>query len=217
MVAGDTRLASARARVPALRRHRLQRICLYEVSRSRADHCQQPADRARKGLRRSTGVNVPRGADRDGPWPDGSRVSVSLTFDVDAEAALLGLGLDEATRYSAFTERRFGIARGLPRVLALLAEHGIRGTFYVPGYTADRYPDDVSAIVEGGHEVAHHGYFHLPPTGLDAAGQREELERGKAALEKLTGRAPKGYRSPSWDVTEETFSLLGELGFEYDS
>jgi peptidoglycan/xylan/chitin deacetylase (PgdA/CDA1 family) len=162
-------------------------------------------------------VNVPRGADRDGPWPDGSRVSVSLTFDVDAEAALLGLGLDEATRYSAFTERRFGIARGLPRVLALLAEHGIRGTFYVPGYTADRYPDDVSAIVEGGHEVAHHGYFHLPPTGLDPAGQREELERGKAALEKLTGRAPKGYRSPSWDVTEETFSLLGELGFEYDS
>ena len=162
-------------------------------------------------------MNVPRGTDRDEPWPDGSPVSVSLTFDVDAESALLGMGLDEATSYSAFTERRFGIARGLPRVLGLLADQEIKGTFYVPGYTAERYPDEVSAIVEGGHEVAHHGYLHRPPPGLDAAGQREELERGKIALEKLTGRAPKGYRSPSWEVTEETFSLLGELGFEYDS
>jgi peptidoglycan/xylan/chitin deacetylase (PgdA/CDA1 family) len=144
-------------------------------------------------------------------------VSVSLTFDVDAESALLGLGLAEATSYSAFTERRFGIARGLPRILGLLADRGIKGTFYVPGYTADRYPDEVSAIVEGGHEIAHHGYFHRPPSGLDPAGLREELERGKVALEKLTGTAPKGYRSPSWEVTEETFSLLDELGFEYDS
>jgi peptidoglycan-N-acetylglucosamine deacetylase len=162
-------------------------------------------------------VSVPRGADRDEPWPDGSTVSVSLTFDVDAESALLGMGLEEATSYSAFSERRFGIARGLPRVLRLLADQGIKGTFYVPGYTAERYPDDISAIVEDGHEIAHHGYLHRPPTLLDPAGQYQELERGKVALEKLTGRAPKGYRSPSWEVTEETFRLLGELAFEYDS
>jgi len=140
-----------------------------------------------------------------------------LTFDVDAESALLGLGRGEATSYSAFSERRFGVVRGLSRILGLLADHEIKGTFYVPGYTAERYPAEIAEIVEGGHEIAHHGYLHLSPNALDAAGQREELERGTAALRELTGVAPVGYRSPSWEVTEETFSLLGEMGFEYDS
>jgi peptidoglycan-N-acetylglucosamine deacetylase len=144
-------------------------------------------------------------------------VAVSLTFDVDAESALLGRGMKEATNYSAFSERRFGVTRGLPRILSFLDAQQIRATFYVPGYTAERYPDEVSTILEGGHEVAHHGYLHRPPGGLDADGQREELELGVAALEKLTGQPPVGYRSPSWEVTEETFSLLGEMGFEYDS
>jgi peptidoglycan-N-acetylglucosamine deacetylase len=144
-------------------------------------------------------------------------VSVSLTFDVDAESALMGLDWEETSNYSAFSERRFGVARGLPRVLAFLADEGIRGTFYVPGYTAEHYPDEVGEIVEQGHELAHHGYLHRPPNRLDRAGQREELERGVAALEKLTGKAPIGYRSPSWDVTPETFTLLGEMGFDYDS
>lgn len=162
-------------------------------------------------------MNLSRGSGHGEPWPDGSAISVSLTFDVDAESALLGMGLEEAKSYSAFSERRFGVTRGLPRILGWLDDQGIRGTFYVPGYTAERYPDCVEAIVEGGHEVAHHGYLHRPPNLLDLAGQREELERGKAALAKFTGSAPVGYRSPSWEVTEETFSLLGEMGFEYDS
>jgi peptidoglycan-N-acetylglucosamine deacetylase len=150
-------------------------------------------------------------------WPRGAAVSVSLTFDVDAESALMGQDLKETSNYSAFSERRFGVARGLPRVLAFLADEGIKGTFYVPGYTAEHYPDEVGEIVEQGHELAHHGYFHRPPNRIDAAAQREELERGIAALEKLTGKAPIGYRSPSWEVTAETFALLGEMGFEYDS
>ena len=162
-------------------------------------------------------MNSPREAAPALPWPDGAAVSVSLTFDVDAESALMGLDLQETSNYSAFSERRFSVARGLPRVLAFLADEGIKGTFYVPGYTAERYPDEVGEIVEQGHELAHHGYFHRPPNRTDSAGQREELERGVAALEKLTGKAPVGYRSPSWEVTAETFALLGEMGFEYDS
>ena len=59
-------------------------------------------------------------------------------------------------------------ARGSPRVLAFLADEGIKGTFYVPGYTAERYPDEVGEIVEQGHELAHHGYFIARPTGSTA-------------------------------------------------
>jgi peptidoglycan/xylan/chitin deacetylase (PgdA/CDA1 family) len=162
-------------------------------------------------------VNSTRGAAPALRWPSGAAASVSLTFDVDAESALMGLDLTEASNYSAFSERRFGVARGLPRILSFLSDEGIKGTFYVPGYTADRYPDAVGEIVEQGHELAHHGYFHRPPNRLDQAGLLEELERGVATLEKLTGKAPIGYRSPSWEVTAETFTLLGEMGFEYDS
>jgi peptidoglycan-N-acetylglucosamine deacetylase len=162
-------------------------------------------------------VNSPREAASTLLWPGGAAVSVSLTFDVDAESALMGMDLSETSNYSAFSERRFGVARGLPRILAFLADQGIKGTFYVPGYTAERYSDRVGEIAEQGHELAHHGYFHRPPNRIDPAAQKEELERGVAALEKLTGRAPLGYRSPSWEVTAETFSLLAKMGFEYDS
>jgi peptidoglycan/xylan/chitin deacetylase (PgdA/CDA1 family) len=150
-------------------------------------------------------------------WPDGAAAAVSLTFDVDAESVFLGQGLGESASLSAFSERRFGITRGLPRILELLAARGIRGTFYTPGWTADRYPDAIRAIVEDGHELAHHGYLHRPPNLIDAAGQREELERGIEALRKITGEAPRGYRSPSWELTEETLALLAEFGFAYDS
>lgn len=54
----------------------------------------------------------------------------------------------------------------MPRLLALLARHEVRSTFFVPGYTAVRYPDVVRAIVDGGHEVAHHGYLHEVLTGM---------------------------------------------------
>ncbi len=162
-------------------------------------------------------MSVLRGPERFGPWPGGSAVSVSLTFDVDAEAALLGLGLEEARSYSAFSERRFGIARGLPRILGLLEQHDIKGTFYIPGYTAERYADEVSAIVEGGHEVAHHGYRHRAPAGLALAELREEIERGIAALVALTGSPPEGYRSPSWNVDHQTVAELAGRGFAYDS
>ena len=96
-------------------------------------------------------------------WPRGAAASVSLTFDVDAESALMGMDLEERSNYSAFSERRFGVARGLPRILAFLADEGIKGTFYVPGYTAEHYPDQVGEIVEQGHELAHHGVLSPPP------------------------------------------------------
>lgn len=167
-----------------------------------------------------TGTDPDGGPSRGTPlptWPNDCRAAVSLTFDVDAESALLGRGLPEKLSYSAFSERRFGVVRGLTRILDLLSEVGVRGTFYTPGYTADHYPDAVREIVDRGHELAHHGYLHRPPNRIEAAAQREELVRGVESLSALSGRAPEGYRSPSWEVTEETFRLLGEMGFVYDS
>lgn len=150
-------------------------------------------------------------------WPGGARFAVSLTFDVDAEAGWLGESPAYADRLTTLSEGRFGVVRGLPRIRAALGRHGIAGTFFVPGDTAERHPEAIRALAGGGHEIGHHGYLHLRSDKVDARAQREEIERGLQALEAARLPRPCGYRSTSWELTPETFALLLEHGFEYDS
>jgi peptidoglycan-N-acetylglucosamine deacetylase len=149
-------------------------------------------------------------------WPTDAETAVALTFDVDGEAPWISEGPEYGRRLTLLSQGRFGPERGLGRILDLLADLDITATFYVPGHTADHHPDAMAAILAGGHEVGHHGYLHRGTDGLDAAGQRAELEQGLAALGRH-GVRPAGYRSPGWELTPETLALLGELGFSYDS
>src|ERR1041384_3154227 len=64
-------------------------------------------------------------------WPQNARTAISLTFDVDAETGWLGEDPAYADRLSTLSEARYGITRGLPRILELLAKHDIQSTFYV--------------------------------------------------------------------------------------
>jgi peptidoglycan-N-acetylglucosamine deacetylase len=150
-------------------------------------------------------------------WPDDADVAVSLTFDVDAESGSLGKGDEFARRLTLLSEGRYGVVRGLPRILSVLERAGVKGTFYVPGDTAERHTEALRAVVDAGHEIGHHGYLHLRSDEISAEAQREELERGTAALQDRLGVTPRGYRSPSWEVTPETFAMLVEMGFAYDS
>ena len=93
-----------------------------------------------------------------------------------------------------------------------------KATFFVPGWTADNYTDAIAQCAKRGHEVAHHGYHHVPPTSFaNAEEEREELERGIEAIEKATGMRPVGYRSPAWELSPHTLGLLGGLEFSYSS
>jgi peptidoglycan/xylan/chitin deacetylase (PgdA/CDA1 family) len=148
-------------------------------------------------------------------WPEEADVCVALTFDVDAHVGAEIFGYDG--KLTTTSDLRYGITRGLPRILDTLDRLSIRSTFYVPGEIADLCPDSVRAILAGGHEVGHHGYLHRSPDLSDGQQQREEVERGLEALAKVLGHPPVAYRSPGWELTPETFSLLLELGFRYDS
>jgi len=150
-------------------------------------------------------------------WPGGAEVAVSLTFDVDAESGWLGTDPAYATRLSTLSEGRFGITRGLPRILSILDKHEIKATFYVPGDTAERHTAAIQAVIERGHEIGHHGYLHKRSDAISPFEQEEEIDRGIAALSERLGVTPKGYRSPSWELTPETFALLKHYGFAYDS
>jgi peptidoglycan/xylan/chitin deacetylase (PgdA/CDA1 family) len=120
-----------------------------------------------------------------------------LSFDVDAASPILAQGRRYADHAMVMTHQAYGPQVGVPRLLALLDDFGIKATFFIPGLTADRYPHTVERIVEAGHEVGHHSYSHISPVDLGEAGEREDFERALASLHRL-GVTPKGHRSALW-------------------
>ncbi len=149
-------------------------------------------------------------------WPDGARSAVCFTFDLDAEEVWLVDEEGAAERPAVLSQGTYGPRVALPLILGILARHGVRGTFFVPGRVAERHPASVAAILEAGHEIAHHGYSHRSPATLAPDEERRELEAG---LEALAGRGvvATGYRAPGWDVSPRTIDLVAELGFAYSS
>lgn len=150
-------------------------------------------------------------------WPDGAEVAVTLSFDVDAEAGWLGEGEAYARRLTSLSEGRFGVTRGLPRILRLLHDEQIPATFYVPGDTARRHARALSGLRSEGHEVGHHGFLHLRSDAINEQEQRRELVQGIEALQECLGVEAKGYRSPAWELTPQTMGMLVEMGFAFDS
>ncbi len=151
------------------------------------------------------------------PWPGGATAAVLLTFDVDAESGVLWEFPGAARRLGIMSHQAYGPRAGLPRLLRVLARHGARATFFVPGFTAETHPDVVRSIVEGGHEIGHHGYLHEIVTELSPSDEEAVLERGSEILERLTGTRPRGWRAPMWELNYDTPGLLAVHGFAYDS
>jgi peptidoglycan/xylan/chitin deacetylase (PgdA/CDA1 family) len=150
-------------------------------------------------------------------WPGGSTAAAAFCFDLDAESAVLSGAPQAASRMSVMTHQSYGPLTGVPRLLDTLERHGVAATFFVPGYSARRYPEVVRSIVARGHEVAHHGYLHEPLTGVDEETEIRFLERGLEALCDVAGVTPLGYRAPMWELNYRSARLLHDRGFLYDS
>lgn len=150
-------------------------------------------------------------------WPRGVRAAAAVTFDVDGESAVLAMDSAASRRMSVMSHQAYGPKVGVPRLLRLLERRSVRATFFVPGYTAERYPNVVRSIVDGGHEIGHHGYLHETVVGLSYEAERDILRRGCDVLENLTGSRPVGYRAPMWELNYRTPGLLSSEGFSYDS
>ena len=151
-------------------------------------------------------------------WPAGVRAAACFTFDVDAESAILAEHPAAAGWLDVMSHQAYGPRTGVPRILRLLKRRGIRATFFVPGYTADRWPDVVRAIRDAGHEIAHHGYLHEGARSApDIEAEEERILRGLEALDRVTGVRPVGYRAPNWELSYRTPALLVQHGFLYDS
>jgi peptidoglycan/xylan/chitin deacetylase (PgdA/CDA1 family) len=150
-------------------------------------------------------------------WPSGHVAAASFTFDVDAESAVLFESPESAGRPMVMTHQSYGPLVGVPRILEILDRRQVPATFFVPGFTAERYPSVVRDIVASGHEVAHHGYLHESLSGVDAETEAAYLDRGIEALAEVAGITPVGFRAPMWEPTWNTPRLLAERNFSYDS
>ena len=106
------------------------------------------------------------------------------------------------------------------RILDLLDESRVKGTFFILGWVADHYPRLVQQIVARGHEPACHSYWHRRIYELTPAAFREDTLRAKNAIEQAGGAPVSGYRAPSFSITRESLwglEVLAELGFRFDS
>jgi peptidoglycan/xylan/chitin deacetylase (PgdA/CDA1 family) len=147
-------------------------------------------------------------------WPDGARVAVALSFDIDNEL------LSRATPLPVpLSQGEYGALAGLPRILAMLDRHQVPATFYIPAGSAMLHPDMIPAIKKSNrHEIGVHGWLHenLPSIG-DAAREAKLLTQSIDYLTKAVGKRPVGYRAPSWAFSPSTLDQILQAGFLYDS
>jgi peptidoglycan/xylan/chitin deacetylase (PgdA/CDA1 family) len=150
-------------------------------------------------------------------WPGGYRAAACFTFDVDAESPILFDHPEAAAWLDVMSHQTYGARTGIARLLRVLDRRAIRATFFIPGYSAERWPAICRSIRDAGHEIAHHGYLHEGAHGADPAEQERRLLRGLEALDQILGVRPIGYRAPNWELTFDTPALLARNGFLYDS
>ena len=152
-----------------------------------------------------------------GPWPNGAQCAVMFTFDFDAETLWISRDASNWKRPGTLSQGAYGGKVGVPKILELLRGYSLKATFFVPGWTAEKYRSRIEAMLRDGHEVGHHGYLHewIDPDFPDQ--EREALEKGLEALKRTVGVRPNGYRSPAGETSENLVALLAEHNFLYDS
>jgi polysaccharide deacetylase family protein (PEP-CTERM system associated) len=141
-------------------------------------------------------------------------------FSVDVEDWYQVSDFEDVVSRDAWGSYESRVVRNTERILGLLDEHGVKGTFFVLTWNAERHPDLVRRIARAGHEVASHGHWHRLVFEQTPAEFREDLARSKGLLEDLTGEPVLGYRAPSFSLTTRSLWALDVMmaaGLRYDS
>ena len=112
------------------------------------------------------------------------------------------------------------VEQNTDRILELFDRHDVRATFFMLGWVAERYPALVRRIVDGGHELASHGYSHVRVTRQEPGEFVRDVGRTRKLLEDTAGCEVRGYRAASYSIVRETLwahDLLQEAGYRYSS
>lgn len=149
---------------------------------------------------------------RNDPIVNAMTVDVEDYFQVSALAPYISR--------SAWTTCECRVERNMDKILRLLDDHGVKATFFVLGWIAERYPELVRRIVAAGHEVASHGYAHLRASEQSEEAFFADIHLAKILLEDIAGQAVKGYRAPSFSIGKENpwaLPCIERAGYRYSS
>jgi peptidoglycan/xylan/chitin deacetylase (PgdA/CDA1 family) len=135
--------------------------------------------------------------------------------DIDAVAGWLGSYGGEDSPLD-ISRGMFSGEVGTPRLVELFNRFGIKTTWFVPGHSAETFPDQVQMVVDAGHELGVHGYSHENPIAMTPQQEEDVLDRCLELLEGISGRRPTGYVAPWWEFSPVTAELLQKKGFKYD-
>ena len=143
-------------------------------------------------------------------WPNGAKCAFAFCFDLDGDTIW-----NNKTRKiqggEAFIKSRsvglYGPRKGADHLLDMMKEYEFKTTFFVPGDIADRYPDVVDRVVEAGHEIAHHGYYHEDSYGDTPDEQLEVIEKSQRTFERVAGKRAVGFRFTA-EILPETRAVI---------
>jgi peptidoglycan-N-acetylglucosamine deacetylase len=147
-------------------------------------------------------------------WPNGARVAVCLSFDVDNELLWRNTPLPVP-----LSQGEYGATTGLPRILDLLDRQQVSASFYIPAMSAALHPNMIQDILRRNrHEIGVHGWMHENLSSIgDAAKEEQLLTQSLDYLTKAAGKRPVGFRAPSWAFSQHTLDQIRKAGFLYDS
>ena len=135
--------------------------------------------------------------------------------DVDAVAGWLGSYAGEDSP-DDISRGMFAGEVGSPRLLNLFKKYNLRTTWFIPGHSAETFPDQMKAVADAGHEIGVHGYSHENPIAMTREQEEAILDKCLDVLTKLSGKRPTGYVAPWWEFSPVTNELLLDRGIKYD-
>ncbi|OGM43703.1 polysaccharide deacetylase family protein [Aspergillus bombycis] len=149
--------------------------------------------------------------------PKRNKIRIAISIDLDAVSGWLGTGQHPDNILADYSSGFFAAKVGVPRLLRMLKKLDLadRCTWFIPGHSAESFPEEVQQVIESGCEIGLHGYAHEGAYQLTVEQERDVLTRCIDIATKLTGKKPVGYRAPLYQLRESTLDLLEEYGFEY--
>lgn len=159
-----------------------------------------------------------------GFWPDGARLVVSLSLQMEAGAqaergAAGPWGVLDPKYPDLPTEKwyEYGYKEGIPRLLDMYDRKKVKVTSHMVGRAVERNPKLAKEIVQRGHEAAAHGQTWEPVWAASPEQERASYQANIEAIQKATGARPVGYNAPAMRATVNTFGILQDLGFLYQT
>ena len=150
--------------------------------------------------------------------PTNNGIVSGLTVDVEDYFQVSGFeAVVPPASWEHFESR---VEQNTDRLLEILADTKVVATFFILGWTAERFPQLVRRIQVAGHELASHSFAHRLVYSCSREEFREDTRRAKRAVEDISGQSVIGYRAPSFSITRNSLwalEILAEEGFRYDS